>query len=320
MHPTLAILYDNVRRVILGKDDVVRTALTALVSRGHVLIEDAPGLGKTMLARAIAQSLDCGFKRIQFTPDLLPSDLTGVSVYHPEKQQFEFHPGPIFSQVVLADEINRTSPRTQAALLEAMEERQVTVDGHTHRLAEPFFVLATQNPIELDGTYPLPEAQLDRFLMRLELGYPSPAEEVRILEAQACTHPIETLEAVVRIDELREIQRQAREVVVSLELRQYIVALVSATRSHADVRLGISPRGSLALMHASQAHAFLHGLSFVPPDSVKAVAPFVLAHRLILDPHREYTGLSRRDIVTRLLKEVPVPTLPHDQRAARVSS
>ena len=288
-------------------------ALTALIARGHVLIEDAPGLGKTMLARAIAQSLDSSFKRIQFTPDLLPSDVTGVSVYHPEKQQFEFHPGPVFTQVLLADEINRTSPRTQSALLEAMEERQVTVDGNTYALTEPFFVLATQNPIELDGTYPLPEAQVDRFLMRLELGYPAADDEVRILQAQTSTHPIESLQPVVKVEEMRELQSSARAVSVSLEVQRYIVDLVSSTREHPDVRLGISPRGSLALMHAAQAHAFIQELNFVSPDAVKAVAPYVLAHRLMLDQHREYTGLSRQDIVSRLLQEIPVPTLPHDQ-------
>ena len=318
MQSTLKSLYDNIRGVILGKDEVVRMALTALVARGHVLIEDAPGLGKTMLARAIAQSLDSSFKRIQFTPDLLPSDVTGVSVYHPEKQQFEFHPGPVFTQVLLADEINRTSPRTQAALLEAMEEHQVTVDGSTHMLPEPFFVLATQNPIELDGTYPLPEAQVDRFLMRLELGYPAAQEEMRILEAQTGAHPIDSLQPIVKIDELCALQRSARTVSVSVEVRKYIVDLVSSTRDDPDVRLGVSPRGSLALMHAAQAHAFVHGLGFVPPDSVKAVAPYVVAHRLILDPHREYTGLARQDIVRRLLEETPVPTLRHDQSATQV--
>ena len=313
MQSTLESLYHNVRSVIVGKDEVVRMALTALIARGHVLIEDAPGLGKTMLARAIAQSLDSSFKRIQFTPDLLPSDVTGVSVYHPEKQQFEFHPGPVFTQVLLADEINRTSPRTQSALLEAMEERQVTVDGNTYALTEPFFVLATQNPIELDGTYPLPEAQVDRFLMRLELGYPAADDEVRILQAQTSTHPIESLQPVVKVEEMRELQSSARAVSVSLEVQRYIVDLVSSTREHPDVRLGISPRGSLALMHAAQAHAFIQELNFVSPDAVKAVAPYVLAHRLMLDQHREYTGLSRQDIVSRLLQEIPVPTLPHDQ-------
>jgi len=285
-------------------------AITALLARGHVLIEDAPGLGKTMLARSLAQSLDASFKRIQFTPDLLPSDVTGVSIYHPEKRAFEFHRGPVFAQVVLADEINRTSPRTQSALLEAMEERQVTVDGETHMLPSAFFVLATQNPIELDGTYPLPEAQIDRFLMRIELGYPAPEEEVRILAAQVESHPIDSLRPVMDLDELAGLQSRVRAVEVSPAMQAYIVNLVAGTRRHAAVRLGISPRGSLSLMRAAQAHAFLHSLPFVPPDSVKAVATAVLAHRLVLDPHREYTGLSRGEIIDRLLEDTDVPTLP----------
>ncbi len=293
-------------------------ALTALLARGHVLIEDAPGLGKTMLARAFAESLHASFRRIQFTPDLLPSDVTGVSVYHPERHQFEFHPGPVFTQVLLADEINRTSPRTQSALLEAMEEGQVTVDGTTHALEDPFFVIATQNPIELDGTYPLPEAQVDRFLMRLEIGYPEADEEVRILQSQTTGHPIDSLEAVMDVEDLYAIQKEVRQVQVAAEVQRYIVDLVALTRAHPDVRIGISPRGSLALMRAAQAHAFVAGLQFVPPDSVKAVAPSVLSHRLMLDPHREYTGISKADIVTRLLREIPVPTLPHDRRPAEI--
>jgi MoxR-like ATPase len=311
LEPRLQKLYENVRRVIFGKDEVLRLALTGLLARGHLLIEDAPGLGKTMLARALAQSLHASFHRIQFTPDLLPADVTGVSIYHPERLAFEFHAGPVFAEVLLADEINRTSPRTQSSLLEAMEERQVTVDGKTHALPELFFVIATQNPIEVDGTYPLPEAQLDRFLMRIEIGYPSAAEEARILEAQVASHPIETLEPVLDVASLLDLQRRVREVLVSREVRDYIVGLTERSRRHPDVRLGVSPRGSLALMRAAQAHAFLHGLAFVPPDSVKAVAPFVLVHRLVVDPHREYTGLSRREIVDRLLEETPVPTLPH---------
>ena len=310
MEPTLAKIFDNIRQVILGKDDVIRLAITALVARGHVLIEDTPGLGKTMLARALSQSLDVAFRRIQFTPDLLPSDVTGVSVYHPEKQSFEFHRGPLFANVVLADEINRTSPRTQSSLLEAMEEGTVTIDGETHALESPFFVAATQNPIELAGTFPLPEAQLDRFLMRLELGYPDPDEEVRILAAQTGDHPIDSLGPVVDVADVLSAQDAARRVQVSPEVQKYIVDIVTRTRTHPAVSFGISPRGSLALMHAAQAHAHLHGLPFVTPDSVKAVALPVLAHRLILDPHREYTGTSRAEIIERTLEEAPVPTLP----------
>jgi MoxR-like ATPase len=314
----LEALYENVRKVIVGKDDVIKLALTTLLARGHLLIEDAPGLGKTMLARAIAQSLHATFKRIQFTPDLLPSDVTGVTVFDPSQQKFEFFPGPIFTQVLLGDEINRTSPRTQSSLLESMEERQVTVDGKTHLLPEPFFVVATQNPIELEGTYPLPEAQLDRFLMRIELGYPKPEEEMQILSGQIREHPIHSLQPVLEVEDLLSLQKNSREVRVGPEVQHYIVSLISATRKSPDVRLGVSPRGGLALMRAAQAHAFLHGLSFVTPDSVKVVAPHVLSHRILLDPHREYTGLSKKKLIEKTLNETPVPTLPYDKIAAQV--
>jgi MoxR-like ATPase len=283
------------------------------LARGHLLIEDAPGLGKTMLARAIAGSVRATFKRIQFTPDLLPSDVTGVTVFDPAHQRFEFFPGPIFTHVLLADEINRTSPRTQASLLESMEEGQVTVDGKTHRLPEPFFVVATQNPIELEGTYPLPEAQLDRFLMRIELGYPPGDEEVRILAEQVVEHPIQKLEPVLDVTDLIALQRDARQVRVGREVLEYIVAILSATRSSPQARIGVSPRGGVALLHAAQAHAFLHGFSFLPPDSVKAVAPQVLSHRILLDPRREYAGLSTTQLVQDILNQVPVPTVPHDR-------
>jgi len=306
-------LYDNVCKVIVGKGEVVKLAITALLARGHLLIEDAPGLGKTMLARAIAQSIDAGFKRIQFTPDLLPSDVTGISVYVPTKESFEFFPGPIFSQIVLADEINRTSPRTQASLLEAMEERQVTIDGETHSLSEPFFVVATQNPIELEGTYPLPEAQLDRFLMKIRIGYPKPRDEMRILAEQMHSHPIDAIRPVLRPEELREFQEETLRVHVGPEIQQYVVALVSATRKSEDTRLGVSPRGGLALMRAAQAHAFLHQMSYVTPDSVKAVAPHVLSHRILLQPQREYSGATPEAVVAGILKEIPVPTLPNSQ-------
>ena len=320
MEPRLEKLYDNVRKVIFGKDEVIRLALVSFVARGHLLIEDAPGLGKTMLARAIAQSLHATFKRVQFTPDLLPSDVTGVTVFDPAHQRFEFFPGPIFTHVLLADEINRTSPRTQSSLLESMEERQVSVDGKTHALPEPFFVVATQNPIELEGTYPLPEAQLDRFIMRIELGYPRPEDEARILEEQVVNHPIERLESVLTVEEVLRLQAETREVKVAAEIRDYIVAILGATRDSGDTRLGVSPRGGLALMRSAQAHAFLHGLPFVTPDSVKTVAPYVLAHRILLDPHREYTGLSKRKVIEEILDEVPVPTMPHDKVTPRVST
>ncbi|MCZ6796170.1 MAG: MoxR family ATPase [Planctomycetota bacterium] len=318
MHSPLEKLLDNVRQVIVGKDDVIRMTIAALLARGHVLIEDVPGLGKTMLARSLAQSLEAKFKRIQFTPDLMPSDVTGVSVYHPRDQLFEFIPGPVFTDILLADEINRTSPRTQSSLLEAMEERQVTVDGETHVLSDSFFVIATQNPIELEGTYPLPEAQLDRFLMRLSLGYPEPEEEVRILEAQVRDHPLDHLKPVLTIEELRHLQRQVREVRVSPEIQGYIVGLTVNTRKHPELRAGASPRGSVSLMRAAQAHAFLLGLDFVTPDSVKAVAPHVLAHRLVLDAHRESAGVSRGAIIERILEKTAVPTQPHGTRPAEV--
>ncbi len=313
MESRAAALFENVRKVILGKDEVIKLALTTLVAQGHLLIEDAPGLGKTMLARAIAQSIHAKFKRVQFTPDLLPSDVTGVTVFAPARQDFEFFPGPIFTQILLADEINRTSPRTQSSLLESMEERQVSVDGTTHKLPTPFFVIATQNPIELEGTYPLPEAQLDRFLMRIQLGYPSANEELRILKAQVHEHPIDKLESVMQVDDLLTLQRKARRVKLGVEVQRYIIELVRATRKSKETRLGASPRGSLALMRAGQAHSYMHGFSFVSPDSIKRVAPFVLAHRILLDPHAEYTGLTTNQVIRRILKEVPVPTLPHDQ-------
>ncbi len=313
MEPRVRSLYKNVRSVIFGKDDVVELALTSLLAGGHLLIEDAPGLGKTMLARAIAQSLDAEFKRIQFTPDLLPSDVTGVSVFSPQRQEFEFRAGPIFTHVLLADEINRTSPRTQSSLLESMEEGQVSLDGETHRLPDPFFVIATQNPIELEGTYPLPEAQLDRFLMQVSLGYPSAEDEIRVLAEQIDSHPIERLRPVLSVGDLLRLREDVRRVRLAPTVQRYLVDLVRATRAAPETRLGSSPRGAVALMRASQAHAFLRGREYVPPDSVKRLAPYVLAHRLVLDPHVEYTGLTKLGVLGRVLKEVPVPTLPHDQ-------
>ncbi|MCA8960137.1 MAG: MoxR family ATPase, partial [Planctomycetes bacterium] len=276
-----------------------------------VLIEDAPGLGKTNLAKSIALSIrNARFKRIQFTPDMLPSDVTGVSVYHPKLEQFEFMPGPVFTEVLLADEVNRTSPKTQSSLLEAMEERQVTVDGVTRSLSGFFMVLATQNPIELEGTFPLPEAQIDRFLMRLEIGYPSESAERDIVSSHIHEPPVTRLEPVLDIEEVTELQGQVRDLPVSEEVRNYAVDLVRRTREHPDVRLGASPRGSVALMLAAQAFAFISGESYVTPDSVKSVALPVLAHRLILNPQNEYAGVSRHDIIRKVLEAVPVPVLP----------
>lgn len=310
MNPQAESLLRNLKSVVVGKDSALKLAMTCLFARGHLLIEDVPGVGKTLLARALAKSLRADFRRIQFTPDLLPSDVTGVSVFHPQRHEFEFHAGPVFTHILLADEINRASPRTQSSLLECMEESQVTVDGSTHALEEPFVVLATQNPIELDGTFPLPEAQLDRFLMRIEIGYPAPEDEVRVLSGQVIRHPIEDLKPVLDLKQVQEIRSAVRHVEVSPSMQAYIVQILAATRKHSDVRLGISPRGGLALMRASQSHAWIHGLTYVVPDSVKAVANAVLSHRLILHPHREHTGLSKRHVLTRIIESIPVRTVP----------
>ncbi len=315
MEPTLRRLCDNIASVIVGKDDVIRMVVAGLLARGHVLIEDAPGLGKTLLARALAQSVAASFKRIQFTPDLLPADVTGVSVYNTQDRVFEFRHGPVFANVLLADEINRTSPRTQSSLLEAMEERQVTVEGRTYPLSAPFFVIATLNPIELSGTFPLPEAQLDRFLMRLSIGYPAAEDEIRILAMQIEDEPIATIRPCITLEDLIRMQDAVRKVRVAPEIQEYIVAIARASRENPAVRLGLSPRGSLAMMRAAQAHAFLGGARFVAPDDVKAVASAVIGHRLSLDAEREAVGSDRATIVDEILKAAPVPILPHAANA-----
>ncbi len=300
-------LIANVERVIVGKRDVVELTLVALLCQGHVLIEDVPGVGKTTLAKTFAKSLGCTFKRIQFTPDLLPTDITGNSVYNQRTTEFDFRPGPVFAQMVLADEINRATPKTQSALLECMEERQVTIEGSSMCMPEPFLVMATQNPIEYEGTFVLPEAQLDRFLLRIKLGYPAAEQEMNILEMQQKAHPLESLRQVIDVQELLWMEREVRGVYVDPVLREYIVGLVSATRSHADVYLGASPRGSLALFKTAQALAAMQGRNYVLPDDIKAMAPHTLAHRIIVNPASRMKDFSGDMVVAEVLKSVPVP-------------
>jgi MoxR-like ATPase len=297
----------NIEKVIVGKTKTVELAVVGLLCQGHLLIEDVPGVGKTMLARSMARSLGCTFSRIQFTPDMLPSDVTGVSIFNQVSREFEFRPGPVMAQVVLADEINRATPKTQAALLEAMEERQVTVDGVTRILPRPFMVLATQNPIEYEGTFPLPEAQVDRFLLRLRLGYPGADNEVQVLERQQFRHPFETLEQVVSVEELTEMQEAIKEVYVTPALKRYMVELARQTREHGEVYLGASPRGSLALYRTSQARAAMDGRNYVLPDDVKALAGPALAHRVILGPGARLRDLTAEQIVSEIMQGVPVP-------------
>src|SRR5512138_2511679 len=297
---------DNVEHVIVGKKSVIELLMVALLCEGHVLIEDVPGVGKTMLARSMAVSLGGAFKRLQCTPDLLPNDVTGVSVYNQQSGQFDFRPGPIFVNILLADEINRATPRTQAALLEAMQEQQVTVDGITHDLPRPFLVLATQNPIEYEGTFPLPEAQLDRFLMRLSLGYPARADERQILVNLWREHPITKIGKVVDGHELSALQKLIWEVNVDPTLQDYIVSLAEATRSHPDLSLGVSPRGSLALLKSAQALAAIRGRDYVTPDDIKTLVPLTLAHRLILKPEAELRGHTAYTVLEDVLEKTPL--------------
>ncbi|MFC1465324.1 MAG: AAA family ATPase [Candidatus Brachytrichaceae bacterium NZ_4S206] len=302
-----AKLIDNVERVIFGKRDVIELTAICLLCQGHLLIEDVPGVGKTMLAKALARSIGGTFKRIQFTPDMLPSDVTGTSIYNQKTGEFEFRPGPIMAQIVLADEINRATPKTQAALLEAMEERQVTVDGVTRELHPPFLVLATQNPIEYEGTFPLPEAQLDRFLMRVSLGYPTPEQQMAILDAQQFAHPIESLSQITDATELVEMQELLKSVYCDRLVKQYIVQLVDATRAHPDVYLGASPRGAWTLFRTAQARAAVRGRDYVIPDDVKALAAATLGHRIIISPAARIKGVTSADILDELLRVTPVP-------------
>jgi len=298
---------NNVEKVIIGKHEEVRQALIALLCQGHVLIEDVPGVGKTMLAKSLAKSIGCQFKRIQFTPDLLPSDVTGISIYNQKTQEFEFRPGPIITQILLADEINRATPKTQSALLEAMEERQITVDGVTYPMPKPFLVLATQNPVEYEGTFPLPEAQLDRFLMRISLGYPSRSDEANILTHQQYRHPIEELTQAVDVEELRAAQEAVKQVYVDPLIKDYIVNIVDATRHHGEVYLGASPRGALALFKTGQVRALLDGRDYVAPDDIKNLAIPTLGHRIIVSPAARIKNVNARDIVAEILNQVAVP-------------
>ena len=300
-------LIGNVERVIIGKQDVIRLVTIGLLSQGHILIEDVPGVGKTMLAQALSKSLGCVFRRIQFTPDMLPSDITGVSIFNQKTREFEFRPGPIMAQVVLTDEINRATPKTQAALLEAMQELQVTVDGVTYPLPRPFLVLATQNPIEYEGTFPLPEAQLDRFLMRIRLGYPELNDEIAILESQQYVHPLTTIGQVVDVETLTAAQATLRDVYVDPLIKRYIVDIITQTRRHPDIYLGASPRGSLALYRTGQARAAVLERDYVLPDDVKALAISTLAHRLIVSPSARLRDVTGETVVREILSSLPVP-------------
>jgi MoxR-like ATPase len=300
-------IVENMSRVIVGKQAAIELLLAGLLADGHVLLEDMPGLGKTLIAKSLARSIGAGFKRVQFTPDLLPADITGFTVYNQQRGEFRFQPGPVMTHVLLADEINRTIPRTQSSLLESMEERQVTVDGETHPLPRPFFVMATQNPIELEGTFPLPEAQLDRFLLRVRLGYPAQAEEIAILARFQEQDPLRALEPVASPEAVAELQELRKKITVSAPIREYITSLVRATRTSPALRLGASPRGSLALMRTGQALAALRGRDFVLPDDVKCLAVPVLAHRLILREEERLRGETQERVLEEILRQVPIP-------------
>ena len=307
MNPTIEKILINIEKVMIGKRNVAELSLIALLAEGHVLLEDVPGVGKTMMVRALSKSVNANFRRIQFTPDLLPSDVTGISIYNPKEMEFEFRPGPLMGNIILADEINRTSPKTQSALLEGMEEASVTIDGVTHRLQKPFFVMATQNPIEYEGTYPLPEAQLDRFLLKMKMGYPEVDEEIEVLSRAQKVPPIEDLYPVIDLEGLIALQKEIKEVYVDDTIKRYIVDIVNQTRRFPGVYLGASPRGSIALMKAAQAYAFMYGRDYVLPDDIQYLAPFVLAHRIILKSEAKFEGITAEEIVNRVIMRIPVP-------------
>ncbi len=308
-------LTNNLEKVIIGKGSTIELVIIGLLCQGHLLIDDVPGVGKTMLARSLAKSLGTDFSRIQFTPDMLPSDVTGVSIFNQVTREFEFRPGPIMAQIILADEINRATPKTQSALLEAMEERQISVDGVTYPLPRPFMVLGTQNPIEYEGTFPLPEAQLDRFLMRVKMGYPSLVDEIRILELQQLKHPILDLQPVVKVDELLEVQEAVKTVYVAPAVKRYIVELTRATRENTDIYLGSSPRGSLGLFRAGQARAAIRGRDYILPDDIKYLSSFVLPHRMVVQPAARLRNLSAEVVIEEVVANLPVPGGDLSQRA-----
>ncbi|MED1125016.1 MoxR family ATPase [Bacillus atrophaeus] len=307
LHPLLGKAVEHIDKVMIGKRDIAILSLAAILAKGHVLLEDVPGVGKTMMVRSLAKSIGADFKRIQFTPDLLPSDVTGVSIYNSKTMEFEYRPGPIMGHIVLADEINRTSPKTQSALLEAMEEGSVTVDGKTMPLAEPFLVMATQNPVEYEGTYPLPEAQLDRFLFKLRMGYPSVEEELEVLALQEKSHPIETMEPVITKEQFVRLQQEVQHVQVDASIKAYIVDLTHKTRQHPSVYLGVSPRGSIALMKAAQAYALMHNRDYVIPDDIQYLAPYSLPHRMILHSEAKFEGMQSEAVIREIISSAKVP-------------